>query len=253
MAIVIDDRERALAHDLETRYGDVGISRARLGVGDVHLVQSGEVVYVIERKTRSDLRASLLDGRFADQRARMVDACGRSRCAYVIEGGTSWADADSGAEIGLVVRDDIAVFWSSDVHDTADLLARLARSDLRSRPHPPVDRLATQQNRIPVASTRCARRSLECMLRCVPGVSSRRAQAIASEFGSMQALTRRIEADRDETLRSICECRDATSRRRLGQTLAHRVAMCIDGGGIEEPAITVADAVASGVPMFVSE
>ena len=225
---VVDDREFALAACLRSRHASLGLSKARLPIGDVQIVQDGRVALVLERKTRADLRASLLDGRFADQRSRLVRQYGLDRCGYVVEGGTCWAENESGAEVALMVRDYIRVFWSQSVSDTADLIARLARSNLTPRSVPP------DGSRIPprapaAASANASEKAVVSMLQSVPGMSRKRSMLVASLYPSMCDLTRSIASDKAETIGKIAECKDGSAGRRFGRTLAQRVVACLTG------------------------
>ena len=75
--IVVDTREADLASRLPH------VHRRQLDVGDVLLsAPAGQVV--IERKTWPDLAKSLSDGRYAEQKARMLS--GEDRVVYIVEG-----------------------------------------------------------------------------------------------------------------------------------------------------------------------
>ena len=222
--LVVDDRESALAEALHANYPSVALSCARLTTADVHVVQNGEVVLVLERKTRADLSASLKDGRFHSQRARMVSEYGQHCVAYVIEGGTAWDEAEAGAELALCMRDRLPVFWSCDVHDTAALVCRLARSELTHRPTPPLNENGVRKAS---ATTACPERSLAAMMRCIVGVSARRAATIAAHFKSMKELALASEADAQGLITHISDLRDKSGGNRFGKTLAHRVVVCI--------------------------
>lgn len=227
-SVIIDDREARLFDRIVERFPEVSASRARLLTGDVHIVDGSghDAALVLERKTRADLRASLMDGRFHAQRARMVAEFGRDGVAFAIEGGSDWTERESGAEVALVLRDRVPVFWTKDVDDTAALIARLAGADLTRRAAPPCDDNAV---RVAQASTGSAEKSLASMLRCVPGVSSRRATALAAEFRSMAELATRIREDRAGTEMRIANCKVDDRSSRLGPALAHRVAACVAG------------------------
>ena len=221
---IIDDREHAVHSELVAHYPEMALSRTRLVTGDVHIVHDARVVLVIERKTRADLRASLIDGRFHSQRARMVGEYGRERVAYVIEGGTDWSEPEAGAEVGILLRDRIPVFWSSGPRDTAALVSRLTKARLESRESPPD---AVNAVRVARASTSCPERSLAAMLRCIPGVSSKRAACIAALFGSMSKLVTGLEEDLGAVRDRIAQCRERDGGNRFGVPLAHRVVACL--------------------------
>jgi ERCC4-type nuclease len=223
-SVIVDDREVRLFDALSRLYPNISASRARLTTGDFHIIHGSDPVMVVERKSRADLRASLLDGRFHSQRSRMVSEYGPDHVGFVIEGGTKWCDPEAGAEVALVVRDRLPVFWSSDVDDTAALIARLVGADLAKRHQPPTGENSV---RIATASTGCPAKSLAAMLRCVPGVSARRATTISAKFESMSALAKAIERDRSEAVKKISECRNGAGGSRFGGALAHRVVTCL--------------------------
>lgn len=220
--VVLDDRERRLVDLMQSTHPTISVSRVRLEVGDAHIVREGGVVLAIERKTRADLVASLKDGRFHSQRMRLVATFGCDRVAYVVEGGTDWSSHESGAEAGLVMRDSIRVFWSHDTLDTANLIARLARTDIRPRTQPPAPPLV----RIARATTSSPTKSLASMLRCVDGVSGSRAEIVAALFGDMANLMEGIRTDPESTLGRIGECR-SNKGIRLGSVVAGRIVACL--------------------------
>jgi ERCC4-type nuclease len=86
MNILCDTREREFIHKVPT------ISTRTLPVGDIWIGLSGEDVraggLVIERKTTADFEASILDGRYHEQRLRLLTYCQQqgARPVYVIEG-----------------------------------------------------------------------------------------------------------------------------------------------------------------------
>ena len=229
--VVVDDREVRLLDALRIDHPSLAALPKRLVTGDVHIMQGDEVVLALERKTREDLRASLLDGRFHSQRSRLVSEFGQGHVAFVVEGSTCWSDPESGAEIALTMRDGLVVFWSKDVFDTAALVARLSNTDLQARSCPP-----SGQNMIRTAKADAldAARSLSAMVRCVPGVSAKRAETLSSHFGSMSALVSSFSENDAETVRSISNLRSVGAKGRLGSNLATRIALCL---GLKTPSM----------------
>ena len=76
---IVDDRER----DLLRAFSDLGVETTtrRLPLGDVLLPRSGAVV---ERKTLEDLAASIKDGRWREQRTRLLES--GAPVFYIVEG-----------------------------------------------------------------------------------------------------------------------------------------------------------------------
>ena len=72
MEVIIDSRELAIKKE----YSDENILYENLQVGDIQIIKKrhGENplnVLVLERKTLSDLKSSLSDGRFSEQKRRI--------------------------------------------------------------------------------------------------------------------------------------------------------------------------------------
>lgn len=89
MELIIDDRERAVIEYLEDLSHDFHIDYKveRLLVGDYALVYKGHIMHIIERKTLSDLAASLRDGR-KDNINKLINVRESTGCqlSYLIEG-----------------------------------------------------------------------------------------------------------------------------------------------------------------------
>lgn len=166
MKLVIDHRERAVAeclvrqlveeeekegHGEEKKAHHPRPSVAALDVGDFQIVEEeeGEVPssssprVIFERKTLGDMCASIKDGRYREQKARLfgsglANSRGRegeedTRVVYVLEGCISYdrdlrqASVDNGLNPStlqscvhnLMFRDGIFVVFASDIRDTA--------------------------------------------------------------------------------------------------------------------------------------
>jgi ERCC4-type nuclease len=142
VSLVLDVRERGLATALTT----IGVpyTSASLDVGDF-LIQAtdGQPLVVVERKSLADFAASNQDGRYREQRARLMAVRGSGvAVAYVLEG--RWSGHDDRPVGGtrttegqlrrlttrLVLRYGMPVIASDSIADTATwcrvLLAQLS-------------------------------------------------------------------------------------------------------------------------------
>jgi len=94
MKIIVDDREHDLIKSLIELANDSDqftIERQTLHIGDVILTSGsldGEEFCIMERKSLSDLLASIKDGRYEEQSHRLSYAtkCPNHRIIYIIEG-----------------------------------------------------------------------------------------------------------------------------------------------------------------------
>lgn len=129
--LILDVRERGLAAEL-TKLG-VPFQTASLDVGDL-LIQSadGDALLVAERKSHADFAASNADGRYREQRARLMAVRGGGVAVlYILEG--LWSPAESRTYANgrttevmlkrlttrLLLRYGMPVLASADLADTA--------------------------------------------------------------------------------------------------------------------------------------
>ena len=96
MKIILDERETRLFHLVQEKCQelsfDISIEKKVLTLGDIHFVNDEEKeVLIIERKSLTDLIASIKDGRYEEQSYRLINSSGmyRSHIVYLIEGGLS--------------------------------------------------------------------------------------------------------------------------------------------------------------------
>jgi len=101
------------------------------------MVRNGQdIILVLERKTVSDLKASICDGRAREQRARLLN-CGicKDRIMYLIEGNMDKLlnDKVSGVPVSTLIsslintqlRDGLKVYKTSSIRETANYIRRL--------------------------------------------------------------------------------------------------------------------------------
>lgn len=125
MVLILDNREHALIRSLSATPHEV----KALTVGDIWIQPpSGQKGLIVERKALADLQASLFDGRYREQKARLLSTCQElgMRPVYVLEGNIAFAPASlSTAAIRklinrLQLRYGIAVIQTESVADTAE-------------------------------------------------------------------------------------------------------------------------------------
>ncbi len=136
--LIADDRERKVA--------DAGLNACfkRITVGDYVVLGPAEndypVIAVIERKSLEDYAASITDGRH-DNREKMMALRATTGCAviYIVEGlapkdhstkygsGIAYSSIES-SMFHLMVRDNITVWRTNHVYDTAATLTRFLAS-----------------------------------------------------------------------------------------------------------------------------
>ena len=130
--LVIDTRERELIENLQKTNK---IIVEQLDVGDILFRQDGETVLVIERKSVSDLKASICDGRGREQKARLLGSTPKHRIMYLIEGSLN-KSLDSkisglpvstlvGSLVNTQLRDGIKVYKTDSIDESTNFLCKL--------------------------------------------------------------------------------------------------------------------------------
>jgi len=137
LAIIIDIREDTLYNDIFDRdldiYKDkIDITKEPLDIGDVH-IKYNDILYIFERKTVKDLISSIHDGRYREQKARMLSIYNTIQLSYIIEEDDvisskiySNKSVIQGAYINTMFRDNIRVLFTKKIGETATLLLSIA-------------------------------------------------------------------------------------------------------------------------------
>tara|TARA_B110001450_G_scaffold48844_1_gene45550 strand:- start:979 stop:1671 length:693 start_codon:yes stop_codon:yes gene_type:complete len=197
--------------------------RRRLDVGDV-TISNEQRTLVLERKQWSDLAASICDGRFKEQKSRMIST-ENTLYMYVIEGSLgNWNGSCRGmkhtcmwaALMKTCLRDGIPVFHTLTETDTASLCAYLY-TQLLSNGFDPlpgngvVSGSASKRKRDNLESPTDALRAMLCI---IPGVSKAKANALVERWPRVTLLSSASEADI-----ALLKCGD----RNMGPALARRI------------------------------
>lgn len=201
---------------------NITYKRERLDVGDF-MIEGQDMMIVIERKTWSDLSASICDGRWLEQKSRMNsdDNEKKTLFAYIIEGPLiDWNPFQNskmnpksiwGALIKAQLRDGFYVFHTADKKSTAEIVVYISKqinnfNDLKNtRIVCGVGHKRKRDNLIDTHSVMIA------MLTVIPGMSRLKADAILKNFPTISDLQ---EASVEEISEIKC------AERKVGTVLA---------------------------------
>ena len=121
--LIIDNRER----DLCLHYSD-SVIKENLDLGDIVYKVNSKICILIERKTLSDLSKSIKDGRYKEQKNRIIHSLDNSvRKIYIIEGKDmnnfhlSESIYDS-VIYNTLIRDNIHIIISDGLEDTINII-----------------------------------------------------------------------------------------------------------------------------------
>lgn len=207
--IHIDNRERDLKKYAETQQNTDKFAFSNLEHGDIHICVSGDPLMIIERKTIADLAASIKDGRYKNQKARLLATYPRSALYYVIEGSVDYMTVDTSQTtvhgisiralksciINTMVRDDIKVVITKNAAETfafiESVYSRIVEDpDKYTATSSETVQTVQTATEVTIISSKCdtAAKCYENQLCQVPDVSAKTAKAIMNWYPSLKEM-----------------------------------------------------------------
>jgi ERCC4-type nuclease len=218
--MLIDIRERALIRLLPTH------PVAQLPIADIWIGLSGEEIIpggvLAERKTLADFQASFLDGRYREQRTRLLAFCQEKKVKplYILEGDLNHVEGRIGKQAllklitRLTLRYGISVLQVADLQGTADLCNTL-ETQIKEDPKVFIGEIVSYTE--VMSSSKRTNRSENlgsAMLQQCPGISAKSADAILEHYKTFAAVITASETD----LANL-----KVGARRLGPVIAKRL------------------------------
>lgn len=197
MSILLDVREKYLIELMPTTQTE------QLSVGDIWIGKDQEGGLVIERKTTADFEASILDGRYREQRTRLLAYCSekKARPMYIIEQGlkgrtrTLQPQALQKMLNRLMLRYGVSVWLTESIEDTVKTIHIL---EAQFKDDPKVF-VADTLSYTDVMHTNKKDNTGEpkvfavgCLQQC-PGVSVKAASALLEAFGTLKSVMEQTE------------------------------------------------------------
>jgi len=229
----IDHRETKLAR-LLTDLAVVEI--VQLPIADIVISHNDIPVIAIERKTVSDLCASIKDSRYKEQKERLLNAYDRESIMYIIEG--EWTDdldeMAKGAIINTMLRDKIKVFMTPSISMTAQYITsaykRIVKNGLSYTKGGGNGHRGEYVDALSQVASIAKKRDLMdnrifsvLSLSLIPGVSKVIAKAIVEACGYIGDLVASSSNDKQALISSIANIK-LESGKRVGKVIAERVA-----------------------------
>ena len=134
--ILIDNRE-TLLKDYFTKYNETqqktkyNFTFCNLDLGDIIIKKDENIILIIERKTIKDLFSSIRDGRYKEQKLRLINNFCKNQILYLVEDPIkinndkyykNYKSIVSGALVNTIYRDKINVLRSFSIEETIDFI-----------------------------------------------------------------------------------------------------------------------------------
>lgn len=178
--IIIDYRERKLIDCFQNTH-DFQIEN--LIIGDIIIKKQDTPVLIIERKTISDLEASIKDGRWHEQKLRLLNS--QCKILYLIENEKNKQPFPHQKSVILntLLRDNCPVFLTNDILDTMNTILMLDKK-IQTEQFTPLDTPAIQIKKKDVINNNIFLHQLTV----IPGISIKTAQEIIKHYKNWQEL-----------------------------------------------------------------
>jgi ERCC4-type nuclease len=129
MNIIIDSRENKLIELFQNN--NISFIKKQLEIGDIILQQDDKIFLLIERKTIPDLIASIKDGRYKEQKTRILSKINVENVLYLIEGRVDNIKFDEkiifGSITNMIFRDNIKLINTGNLQQSFDLILNLKK------------------------------------------------------------------------------------------------------------------------------
>lgn len=223
-AIYVDTRECKLRELLE-KNGTTFVTKA-LELGDI-LIEHPKRQILVERKTIADFHASITDGRYKNQKLRLLEWCNstdgqtdaRKNIIYLFEEktGDNKDRAYWGALVNMILRDNIGVIQCDGMVRTAQIIADIKKKLDEDK----FDELEGGGRNISLEGYAKGKFNTpkHCylgQLSLIPGLSPAIAGKIAEKYPNMRALLDQMNVKELANIR-------ITEKRRLGDKLAEKI------------------------------
>jgi ERCC4-type nuclease len=229
MKIQIDFREKDLISKI-CNYEDVNTETLSLPVGDIIICkEQNETEFIIERKTIADLSASIKDGRFREQKQRLLDSIkDESKIVYIIEG--EWntkllpKNIIDGAILNLMFIHNYKVIRTYNLDNTIEMISLMykkieSNKISKERENGMCVQLISKKDK---DKTKVFENQL-CMIN---GVSLKIADAIKKQYTSMfclieEYMKKETEKEKEMLLVDLV----ITDKRKIGKALSKKIYM----------------------------
>jgi crossover junction endonuclease MUS81 len=126
--LIVDNREKAIIPLLT-----IPFTTENLEIGDFQFLVDDKLVVLIERKSYSDLSASIIDGRYREQKKRILSQ-GIQKVIYLFEGdinsykGSIPKDTIYSTIVNCTLRDNIQAIQSSSENESVTFIEKIYKN-----------------------------------------------------------------------------------------------------------------------------
>lgn len=236
----IDYRENAIIKQFEHHKPEIPYKISNLPIGDFifKIPNEESIIYIIERKTILDLASSITDGRFREQKQRLLDSIGTpDKIIYLLEGNKNLKKFGSipksiidSSILNLILKHQYKVIHTLNDVETYETLISLY-SKLSSKDF---GKISSVPAKLVKKSDSTSQNILINMLSVIPGVSVNIASKIALQYKTLPHLINEYNnlidlKEKEELLSNI-----QVGKRKLGSALSKKIYTSLFNNNKEE-------------------
>ena len=224
MEIYVDNRERDLIKLFNENNNDIELKN--LEIGDIVYKKDDEIIYIVERKTFNDLGASINDGRYKEQKIRLLSNS-NGNLFYILEGDMSACTtlnqkALLGSIVNMTFRDNIKLIFSSDINQTYKILIQIKDKFNNGK----FSKIVNETNNNDyISSIKLNKKENMTKLNCniiqlatIPGVSKNMSSIILENYNTIDKLIEGYKVHGEDMLAEL-----SMGKRKLGKILSKKI------------------------------
>lgn len=249
MEFIIDNRESIKKYFLENH--PKTSKCINMDIGDFQINFNDEPIVIFERKTIEDLAASITDGRYREQKKRLLNNYSKKQIIYIIEGDLTKdnksikfnkisKDTIYSTIINIYLRDNINIINTKNINETIEYLEQFCNKIekqginflLKPNSEYKDDLVKTI---VPKKKSNMTPESVFIsQLNCISGISLKSSQIIVTKYINMNNLILELnKLTQEERIKNISELTyisDKEKQRKLGTKFAEKLVMGIGVG-----------------------
>lgn len=242
----IDNREKELIKNLTLNH-----VLENLDIGDIQFIdeETNNIIVIIERKTYSDLSASIVDGRYKEQKMRLIHSVNNKvRKIILIEGhNINNFNLDlkiyNSVIVNTLIRDNIHIYHTENILSTVQFIETIY-NNLPKYYEELKDEIINDKS--PEFNTQCSAvkknnmspeicfRNMLCQ---IPQVSNSIANILVSKYDNMNNFITQLniesETDKEKIMTSLSNEKHGTNNKKIGDKIALKIVQNIFNCEIE--------------------
>ena len=234
----IDNRERDIIQKFDNN--DNNIIKENLDIGDIQIIYKDnddeKLLVIIERKTFDDLSTSIKDGRYKEQKNRILNSISNNiRKIYLLEGNkkdfTLSKNVLDGTIINTMIRDNIHIFFSKNIDETIQFINNILKNIIKYKDNIINNQNNIETNNVLINTSKKSNMSSETcfinMMSGIPGISKKTSLKFVEKFKNINNMFnhfhKNLDSNRNLIISDLENMKVAENNRKLGNKNAIKI------------------------------